>query len=402
MNQSREDARFPVALQRCYEFVGRTTNWLYDHLRCVPRYDPVVLCDVLARRTEFPELTARPLGPESLGRRAWRRLTGGSVYPSDSWWLHRQHPRILHSHFGDQALADHALREHLGVPWVVGFYGADVYAQPQDLRIRRVYDKTFHFVSRALALGPAMAAQLEQLGCPRTKIAIHPLGVDVTGLPNRVRARERTQPLKVLFAGTFREKKGLPYVIDAVAVTIKRGLPIELHIVGDAAGKPGDREVKEAVFQQILARNIQDRTIHHSYLPFTELVNLALTCHVFVAPSVTAADGDAEGTPFVLQQMMATGMPAVATLHSDTPFLFGPHQDLLVPERDATAIADRLQLYVDDPDRLASDGARLRGRILAALDVRWCSARLADIYDEVLGVISSPSAPRPTPAAHAT
>lgn len=36
----------------------------------------------------------------------------------------------------------------------------------------------------------------------------------------------------------------------------------------------------------------------------------SLGAHVFLAPSVTASDGDAEGTPFVLHQMMATGMPA--------------------------------------------------------------------------------------------
>src|SRR2546425_557328 len=45
--------RRPVALQRCDAFVGRTTNWLYDHLRFVPRYTPLVLCDNLMLRDEF-------------------------------------------------------------------------------------------------------------------------------------------------------------------------------------------------------------------------------------------------------------------------------------------------------------------------------------------------------------
>src|SRR5258705_2347097 len=31
-----------IALQRTGEFVGRTTNWLYDHLRFLPRYTPPV------------------------------------------------------------------------------------------------------------------------------------------------------------------------------------------------------------------------------------------------------------------------------------------------------------------------------------------------------------------------
>ena len=47
-----------IALQRTDEFVGRTTNWLYDHLRFVPRYTPTVVCDRLANRQEFADLEA--------------------------------------------------------------------------------------------------------------------------------------------------------------------------------------------------------------------------------------------------------------------------------------------------------------------------------------------------------
>lgn len=45
-----------IALQRTGEFVGRTTNWLYDHLPFLPRYTPTVVCDRLANRQEFSDL----------------------------------------------------------------------------------------------------------------------------------------------------------------------------------------------------------------------------------------------------------------------------------------------------------------------------------------------------------
>ena len=50
--------RLPVAVQRCDRFVARTMNWLYDHLRFVPRYDPLVVTNSLENRAEFPLLTA--------------------------------------------------------------------------------------------------------------------------------------------------------------------------------------------------------------------------------------------------------------------------------------------------------------------------------------------------------
>jgi colanic acid/amylovoran biosynthesis glycosyltransferase len=106
--------------------------------------------------------------------------------------------------------------------------------------------------------------------------------------------------------------------------------------------KPGDLSTKESIFREINKFDLTDAVTHHSFLEYNQLIQIALASHVFVAPSVTSAAGDAEGTPFVLQQMMATGMPAIATVHSDIPYLFGRQKHMLVPERDADAIANRL------------------------------------------------------------
>jgi colanic acid/amylovoran biosynthesis glycosyltransferase len=165
----------------------------------------------------------------------------------------------------------------------------------------------------------------------------------------------------------------------------RAGLPIHLTLVGDAAGKR-DEETKSMIFRQIGKLGIETVVTHHSYLPFRDLIGLALQSHVFVAPSVTAADGDSEGTPFVLQQMMATGMPAIATLHSDIPYIFGEHAPMLVPERDPRAIADRIQFYAEKPDAIATDGVLLREQIWTSFSNQRCAAHLSDLYDQVLGV----------------
>jgi glycosyltransferase involved in cell wall biosynthesis len=55
-----------------------------------------------------------------------------------------------------------------------------------------------------------------------------------------------------------------------------------------------------------------------------------------------------------------------------------------VPERDPTAIADRLQDYAENPDQLLSDGAAMRARMLAEFDIRRCAGHLAELYDRVV------------------
>jgi len=371
----------PAALHRCREFVGRTTNWLYDHLRCLPRYKLLVLCEKLANRDEFPELSTWHRNPETIPRRLWHRLAPHRLFPLDARRLRRLAPRVLHSHFGYDAVGDVNLTASLGVPWIVSFYGADAYELGRQPEWRDKYGPMFQRATRVLALGPVMAAQLAWLGCPSGKIVIHPLGVDVQTLPSRARVRRPGEPLRVLFAGTFREKKGLIYAVHGVAMARRAGVPIELHLVGDEAGKPGDRETKQSVFADIRRLGLDDIVRSHSFLPFHALIELALRSHVFLAPSVTAADGDAEGTPFLLQQMMATAMPVITTNHSDIPYVFGNLQHLLVSERDSRAIAYLLQGYAETPDRLAVDGMAFRSRICRAFDVHECASRLADVYD---------------------
>jgi colanic acid/amylovoran biosynthesis glycosyltransferase len=262
----------------------------------------------------------------------------------------------------------------------VSFYGADVYQGQQEMKQQK-YARLFDKAARVLVLGPMMKQQLERLGCPGKKIVIHPLGVDVRSLPSEERILTRGETLRVLFAGTFREKKGLRYLIDAAALARRAGVRLHLEIVGDAAAKPGDAEAKDSVLRRIGSLGLEEIISHHGYLKFRELVALALRSQVFVAPSVTASTGDAEGTPFVLQQMMATGMPVISTIHSDIPYLFGDYKDLLVPERDSRAIADRLQRYAEEPDTIVANGMAMRERICDAFDARKCAGRLSDLYD---------------------
>ena len=377
--------RHPVALQRCDQFVGRTMNWLYDHLRYVPRYRIAVFADSLENRREFPLLEAWQTDHWSLPRRLWRRVVGDHLAPQDWWRVRRLAPRLLHSHFGYVAAADLRLQKLLDVPWVVSFYGADLYQLCSDAQWRERYRVVFDRATTVLALGPSMAEHLQQLGCPADKVVVHPLGVDVATLPKKERLLRHGDPLKVLCAGTFREKKGLQYAIEAVALARRAGVPVKLALVGDEAGKPGDRETKERLFAELRRHDLEDITSHSTFMTFRDLIEVALDSHVFVAPSVVARDGDAEGTPFILQQMMATGMPAITTTHSDIPYLFGGDRDLLSPERDAHAIAERLLHYANKPADLVTDGFTLGERIRRHFSAHEHARRLAGLYDSITG-----------------
>src|SRR5262249_28733910 len=154
----------------------------------------------------------------------------------------------------------------------------------------------------------------------------------------------------------------LRYALEAVAAVRRKGISLELKIVGEAFNKPGDRETEIEASQMIQTLGLTDCVERHRFLTFTELLALSARCHLFLAPSVTAGDGDSEGTPFVLQQMMATAMPSIATVHSDIPYLYGDLRHLLVPERDSEAIGERLMRYAENPALLGEHGSLMRAQ----------------------------------------
>ncbi len=374
----------PVILQRCDKFVGRTMNWMYDHLRWLPRYKPLVLADHLVNRDEFPELEAWRWNAETLPRRVWRKIRGGRPFPVDLHQLRKQRPLVLHSHFGWVATGDHDLRQALDLPWVVGFYGADVYELPHLEEWSHRLERIFADATRVLPLGPRMGRRLKELGCPSHKIVVHNLGVDVDALGYQERVREPDEPLRLLFAGTFREKKGVPDLIEALHLLRSDGQPVHLDLVGEAAAKPGDAETEAEILEGIRRWKLDPVITAHPFLPFQELVALARRCHVLVTPSVTASSGDSEGTVFIIQQMMATGMPVVATRHADIPYTFGDLAGALVPERNPEALATAIRRYLDEPSALVEDGLRFRRHAEENLDIRSSAEALAGIYDQVL------------------
>lgn len=63
---------------------------------------------------------------------------------------------------------------------------------------------------------------------------------------------------------------------------------------------------------------LQNRVLFQEILPYQKFIESSQYYHVFIHPSQTAETGDCEGgTPLVIQDMAATGMPIISTRHAD-------------------------------------------------------------------------------------
>jgi colanic acid/amylovoran biosynthesis glycosyltransferase len=227
--------------------------------------------------------------------------------------------------------------------------------------------------------GGHMADVLEGIGCPRGKIRVVHLGVDLRRIPFAERRPNEKGKIIGLIAASFREKKGIPYALEAVARVAKRWPGLTLRIIGDGPMRP-------AIVERVSQGDLADRVELLGACDFPVYLERLKEAHFLMAPSVTAADGDTEGgAPVCLLDAQASGLPILATTHCDIPEVTVPGKSaLLAPERDVDRLAGHLERLLAHPEEWPAMGRAGRAHIEAEFDVRRQGETIAGIYDLLL------------------
>lgn len=383
-------ARSLVALHRVADWLPPSENWVSTQLRNLPpEIASHVVCDVRSDRGQFPWPHVHPWHRSTAWDSAMRRRFPGAYRATAGRHLARQarrlRPDVLHSHFANVAWASaQALGPRLP-PHVITCYGFDISLLPrQRPEWRDRYRDVFAGAARVLCEGPHMAGVVRDLATDGAAVQVHPLGVDAPSLRFQPLPWTPGEPLRILMAARFREKKGIPYALQAIA-RLAGEVPVEATLVG-SAGDESSSQAEAARIEGLLTTPPLDRIVRR--LPFLDLVDLrqeARRHHVFLQASVTASDGDTEGgAPVAILEMMAAGLIVVATRHCDIPFqVEDGRSGLLAGERDVAGLVGRLRWLVDHPDRWEALRAAARARIETNFDARTQGKVLAAIYQEV-------------------
>jgi glycosyltransferase involved in cell wall biosynthesis len=104
---------------------------------------------------------------------------------------------------------------------------------------------------------------------------------------------------------------------------------------------------------------------------------------VFAGLDVAVSSSVSEAFPNAVGEAMASGVACVATAVGDTARLVGD-AGLLVPPRDADALAAGIERLVRCSATRADLGARARRRIAAEFPIHEIAARYAAVYRELI------------------
>jgi colanic acid/amylovoran/stewartan biosynthesis glycosyltransferase WcaL/AmsK/CpsK len=366
-----------------------TGSWIYGQLVNLRRHRAVVMTDRTENLDVFPFAPIFPADRASRFRKLGWALAGGRVR-GVSWRyfeevIEREKITLLHAHFGQSGAEMVDLKRRVRLPMLTAFYGADVSQMPADPYWRALFVRLFEVGDLVLAEGSAMRAALLALGCPPAKVVIQHLGVDTATIPFQVKRPDPDGTVRILIAGTFREKKGIPDALRAIQGVHRQYPKLRATLIGDSAGRQGDDEEKRVILG--LLKTLGDVVTWLGYVPYPEFRRQLTQHHIFLSPSVTARDGDSEGgAPIAILEAEASGMPVVSTRHADIPEIVVANESaLLSAERDVEALTANLERLLKDPDQWPAMGERGRRHVEESYNVTVQVQRLETLYSQVLG-----------------
>ncbi len=163
---------------------------------------------------------------------------------------------------------------------------------------------------------------------------IIPFGSPEIPLSKAALSAKSSKPLKVLFAGTMTQRKGLSDLFEAMKLLNTKNF--ELHVLGSPVVELDFYKQQYAEF------------IHHPPCSHAEVLKLMQSCDVFVLPSIV------EGRALVQQEALACGLPIIVTKNAGAEDLVADGTaGFLVPIRNPNAIAERLNYLHLNRDKLA-------------------------------------------------
>jgi glycosyltransferase involved in cell wall biosynthesis len=151
----------------------------------------------------------------------------------------------------------------------------------------------------------------------------------------------------IVYVGEFRHIKGTDLLIDAVARLRGDGKPVTLTLAGDG-------EELEALEAQIARLGLTEAV---------RFIGHVKARYGFSKGNLLVVPSRGDSMPYVVIEAAAAGIPMVAANVGGIPEIFGSHTDALFAPNIAAAMADAIEVALEDPEAALARARSLRERI---------------------------------------
>ena len=254
---------------------------------------------------------------------------------------------VVHAHW---LIPQGIVQSFFKKPYIVTGHGGDVVSLNKGI-MRKLKVRCLKKARHVTVVSEYLKGRVQEL-VPEIEPEVISMGVDTRKFGRQYRVENyfgQGDKRVVLFVGRLAEKKGVAYLIEAM-----KQIDALLVIVGNGPLRKTLEEQAEQVGKDRI-RFLGEKT-------HEELKKIYASADIFVAPSVTAKDGDQEGLGLVLLEAMASGLPVVASKSGGiTQIIKDGENGLLCEEKCVWQLAENICALLNDEclyKKIAENGNR--------------------------------------------
>jgi len=243
-------------------------------------------------------------------------------------------PHVVHAHWvipQGFVFSIFAFLFRVNVPLLVTSHGSDLFSFKGSV-FKSIKRFVFKRSKKISVVSRSMQRELLHLGFDSSDVVVSPMGVD---LENRFTpGRSDLERSDLLFVGRFVEKKGVPTLLNAMPIILKKFPDLKLRLVGFG---PEYSKLKQLAADL----SIEDKVSFEGAKSHEELVPIYQSSKLFVAPFEEAPSGDQEGLGLVLVEALGCGCPAVVSdVEAVSDVIYGLKGVVQVHQKNSALLAE--------------------------------------------------------------
>jgi colanic acid/amylovoran biosynthesis glycosyltransferase len=237
--------------------------------------------------------------------------------------------------------------KYLNLSLIVHFHGYDASIKKvlEDNII--LYREMFGYAKYIIVVSNIMKNKILELGCPEEKILLNIYG------PNDdfLKINPNYSGKYFISIGRFVDKKAPYYLILTMRKVVESHPNTKLFIGGNGA-------LYNTCKNLIQYYNLKDNIILLDIIKPQEYQEYLKNAIAYVQHSITAENGDMEGTPVSIIEASAAGLPVISTLHAGIPdVIIHEKTGFLVEEHDVENMAGYIIHLIENPSLAKAMGA---------------------------------------------
>lgn len=275
---------------------------------------------------------------------------------------------IIHANWSLTGIATLLSMPIHNLPFVITIHGSDVFKTKNIAFVSSIVGLALRKANMVIAVSEELKKAAEGFGVNKNNIVVVSNGVNLEKFPVGALKDRRKN---ILFVGSLIKRKGIIYLLQAMAQIHKSDSEAKLLLVGE-----GD---EEATLHDFVNQNGLDDSVEFLGLQSQENVaKLMREARVFVLPSVE------EGQGVVLIEALASGTPCIGSRVGGIPDVITEDVGELVDPEDTEGLVIAITKFLDNDIIWLKASQNARTRAVENYDWNIIADRTLGLYKSII------------------